>query len=53
MKKEYSKPAMRVVELKHRCQLLSVSSRSIQSVGSNADIYYGGSDDECEEVIIK
>ena len=51
MKKEYSKPNMLVVELQRRSCLLLHSQ--VQRMGSNAGISYGGSDDECEEVIIK
>lgn len=53
MKKEYVKPNMLVVELRRRCLLLDTSSRSVKSVGGNADMKYGGSDENYQDEIIK
>lgn len=46
-KKQYIKPAQRVVVLQHRAHLLQASDRSLRSV--NSDYFdYGGSDDDYE-----
>ena len=42
-KKEYMKPDMRVVEIKHRCRLLNASSRSYDSYGEKPMKMYSGS----------
>ena len=42
MKKNYQKPAMRVVKLQHRGQLLQGSE--VQSMHGNSGMRYGGSD---------
>ena len=41
-RKDYQKPAMRVVELRHRCQILTGSE--VRSMHSNAGLGLGGSD---------
>ena len=42
MTKNYQKPAMRVVKLQHRGQLLQTSE--VKSIGGNSGMRYGGSD---------
>ena len=49
MKKEYTKPNMLVVELRHRCRLLDTSE--VTSVNSNSGMKYGGSDDGYDGII--
>ena len=51
MKKNYQKPAMRVVQLQHRCQILAGSE--VHSLGGNSNMRYAGSDDPDDEVIIR
>ena len=41
-RKDYQAPAMRVVKLQHRCQLLQGSE--VQSIHGNSGMRYGGSD---------
>jgi len=43
MKREYMKPTMRVVKLQHKCQILSVSDRSLRGVNNT------GLDDDDED----
>lgn len=46
MKKDYCKPAMRVVEMKHRCHILAGSGEKVNSIYTNMsgddDFEYGG-----------
>ena len=51
MKKNYQKPAMCVVQLQHRCQILAGSE--VHSLGGNSNMRYAGSDDDYEEGIIR
>lgn len=44
MTKKYQKPAMRVVQLHHRCQILAGSE--VRSMHSNAGLGLGGSDSD-------
>ena len=48
MKKNYLQPTMRVVVLKHKCHILTVSNRNFSTMSSNLDdLDYGeGSDQE-------
>ena len=46
-RKDYQKPAMRVVKLQHRGQLLQTSE--VKSMGGNSGMRYGGSDDTYDE----
>ena len=53
MKKEYSKPTMLVVELRHKCRLLQ---NSVDGVSSNVGLNYrgrsiDGDGDDNDEVI--
>ena len=50
MKKNYQKPAMRVVKVQHRSQILAASEKLVNETKSNLsgtadEIKYGGSDD--------
>ena len=53
MKKNYQKPAMRVVEMQHR-GIICTSTRKINALGNNAGLNYAGasidddSDDDAE-----
>ncbi len=47
IKKKYMKPTMQIVQLKHRCQILVASLRSVRSTGlgnDNFDNDYNGGD---------
>ena len=50
MKKDYFKPTMRVVEMKHKCQILAGSGEKINSIYTNMsgddDFEYGGGSKE-------
>ena len=52
MKKNYQKPAMRVVQLQHKCQILA-GSPEVQSMRGNSNMNYAGSDEDYEEGIIR
>ena len=51
MKREYQKPTMMAVQLKHRTMLLSGSSKDVNSLGKNSSegLNYRGSDADYEE----
>ena len=43
---DYQKPAMRMVELRHKCRPICVSNPDkVQTFNNNADLHYGGSDE--------
>ena len=50
MKKDYFKPTMRVVEMKHKCQILAGSDEQAYSIKTNMygddDFEYGGGSKE-------
>ena len=52
MKKEYMKPDMRVIEIKHRCHILTVSDRkTVTAVKGNVFDEVVESDDKYDGVV--